>query len=194
MLGYVVHRLLSMIPTLIAISIVIFVIIHLPPGDYFSTYIAELQSQGERANLAKIAFLKQHYGFDKPLWEQYLYWVVGLLRGAERVEALADADVVVYPSEHEIFGLVPVEALLAGTPVIVSDDSGSGEVVAATGGGQVIPVGDAHALARAIEQTLERRPDASVMAEAAARARALYGGEVVCAQLEDLYAELVERA
>ena len=45
-----------------------------------------------------------------------------------------------------------------------------------------------------IEQTLERRPDASVMAEAAARARALYGGEVVCAQLEDLYAELVERA
>jgi len=118
----------------------------------------------------------------------------GLLQGAERLEALADADVVVYPSEHEIFGLVPVEALLAGTPVIVSDDSGSGEVVAATGGGQVIPVGDAHALARAIEQTLERRPDASVMAEAAARARALYGGEVVCAQLEDLYAELVERA
>src|SRR5436305_15148886 len=81
MLGSVVHRLLIMIPTLIAISIVIFVIIHLPPGDYFSTYIAELQSQGERANLAKIEFLKAHYGLDKPLWEQYLYWVVGLLRG-----------------------------------------------------------------------------------------------------------------
>src|SRR5947207_14218160 len=93
MLGYLVHRILIMIPTLIAISIVIFVIIHLPPGDYFSTYIAELQSQGERANLAKIAFLKQHYGFDKPLWEQYLYWVVGLLRGDMGYSFLYDMPV-----------------------------------------------------------------------------------------------------
>jgi len=81
MLGYLVHRILIMIPTLIAISIVIFVIIHLPPGDYFSTYIAELQASGEPADLAKIAFLKAQYGFDKPLWEQYLYWVGGLLHG-----------------------------------------------------------------------------------------------------------------
>src|ERR1700749_2697795 len=81
MLGYLVHRILIMIPTLIAISLVIFTIIHLPPGDYFSTYIAELQSQGEGANLAKIAFLKSQYGFDKPLWQQYLYWVLGLLHG-----------------------------------------------------------------------------------------------------------------
>ena len=54
MLGYLVHRILIMIPTLIAISIVIFTIINLPPGDYFSTYIAELQSSGEAADLAKI--------------------------------------------------------------------------------------------------------------------------------------------
>src|ERR1700719_2276179 len=81
MLGYLVHRILIMIPTLIAISILIFIIINLPPGDYFSTYIAELQSQGEGANLAKIAFLKQQYGFDRPLWEQYLFWVGGLLHG-----------------------------------------------------------------------------------------------------------------
>jgi peptide/nickel transport system permease protein len=81
MFGYIVRRLLIMIPTLIAISIVIFVIIQLPPGDYFSTYIAELQSQGEAVDLQKIAFLKAQYGFDKPLWQQYLYWVVGLLHG-----------------------------------------------------------------------------------------------------------------
>jgi peptide/nickel transport system permease protein len=66
---------------MIAISIVIFTIIHLPPGDYFSTYIAELQSQGEHANLAKIAYLKAAYGFDLPLWRQYLLWATGLLRG-----------------------------------------------------------------------------------------------------------------
>jgi peptide/nickel transport system permease protein len=81
MLGYLVRRILIMIPTLIAISIVIFTIIHLPPGDYFSTYIAELQSQGEHANLAKIAYLKAEYGFDLPLWRQYLLWAAGLLRG-----------------------------------------------------------------------------------------------------------------
>ena len=81
MLGYLVHRILIMIPALIAISVVIFTIINLPPGDYFSTYIAELQSSGEAADLAKIHFLQVQYGFDRPLWEQYLYWVAGLLQG-----------------------------------------------------------------------------------------------------------------
>src|SRR5580704_9179253 len=81
MFGYIIRRILIMIPTLIAISIVIFTIINLPPGDYFSTYIAELQSQGEAADLVKIQFLMQQYGFDRPLWEQYLYWVGGLLQG-----------------------------------------------------------------------------------------------------------------
>src|SRR5580700_7974997 len=93
MLGYLVHRILIMIPTLIAISIVIFIIIHLPPGDYFSTYIAELQSQGEKADLAKIAFLKAQYGFDLPLWQQYLYWVGGLLRGDMGYSFLYDMPV-----------------------------------------------------------------------------------------------------
>jgi peptide/nickel transport system permease protein len=81
MLSYLVHRILIMIPTLIAISVVIFTIINLPPGDYFSTYIAELQSSGEAADLAKIHFLQVQYGFDRPIWEQYLYWVAGLLQG-----------------------------------------------------------------------------------------------------------------
>jgi peptide/nickel transport system permease protein len=93
MLGYLVHRILIMIPTLIAISMLIFIIIHLPPGDYFSTYIAELQSQGEGANLAKIDFLKKQYGFDLPLWEQYLYWAVGLLHGDMGYSFLYDLPV-----------------------------------------------------------------------------------------------------
>src|SRR5690349_24196628 len=81
MLSYIVHRILIMIPTLIAISIVIFTIINLPPGDYFSTYIAELQSSGEAADLAKINFLKARYGLDRPLWEQYIFWAGGLVHG-----------------------------------------------------------------------------------------------------------------
>src|SRR5713226_938481 len=81
MLRYLVHRVLIMIPTLIAISIVVFTIINLPPGDYFSTYIAELQSQGEATDLAKIQYLMQQYGFDRPVWQQYLFWMAGLLQG-----------------------------------------------------------------------------------------------------------------
>jgi len=81
MLSYIVHRILIMIPTLIAISIVIFTIINLPPGNYFTTYIAQLQGSGEKSDLAKIEFLEKEYGFDRPLWQQYLYWANGLLHG-----------------------------------------------------------------------------------------------------------------
>jgi peptide/nickel transport system permease protein len=93
MLGYIVHRILIMVPTLIAISLAIFTIIHLPPGDFFSTYIAQLQSAGENADLAKIAFLKAQYGFDLPLWQQYLYWVGGLLHGDMGFSFLYDMPV-----------------------------------------------------------------------------------------------------
>jgi peptide/nickel transport system permease protein len=81
MLNYIIHRLLIMIPTLIAISIVIFTIINLPQGNYFTTYVAELQESGEPADLAKISFLEQEYGFDQPRWKQYLVWASGMLRG-----------------------------------------------------------------------------------------------------------------
>jgi len=116
----------------------------------------------------------------------------GLLRAEQRLEALADADVLVYPSQHEIFGLVPLEALLCGTPVIVADDSGCGEVVRSIGGGQVVPLGDAETLARAIDRVLEAPPAWRAAAiDAAARVRAAYGDDVVCAQIEQLYGELV---
>ena len=115
----------------------------------------------------------------------------GLLQDDERFDALADADVTVYPSEHEIFGLVPLESLLVGTPVVVAGDSGCGEVIRQTRGGLIVPVGDAAALRFAIDEVLanqERwRADA---AAAAARARALYGEENVCAQMEAMYAEV----
>jgi peptide/nickel transport system permease protein len=81
MFGYLIHRLLVMIPTLLAISLIVFVIIQLPPGDYLSSYVAELQSQGEAVSEQKIAFLREQYGLDKPMWEQYVFWVFGMLQG-----------------------------------------------------------------------------------------------------------------
>ena len=78
---YIIHRILMMIPTLLVISLICFIIIQLPPGDYLESYIAELESQGETVDETKIAFLRQEYGLDKPLWEQYLYWLIGMLQG-----------------------------------------------------------------------------------------------------------------
>jgi peptide/nickel transport system permease protein len=78
---YIIFRLFAAIPTLLLISALIFFIIQLPPGDYFETYIAELQAQGETVDPNKIAFLKHEYGFDKPMIEQYGLWVVGMLHG-----------------------------------------------------------------------------------------------------------------
>jgi len=80
MLRYLLHRVMIMIPTMIAISIIVFVIIQLPPGDYLESYIAELQAQGESVDPQTIAFLREHYGLDKPLHEQYLLWVAGMLQ------------------------------------------------------------------------------------------------------------------
>lgn len=81
MLRYVAHRLLVMVPTLLAISVITFVIIQLPPGDFLSAQIAEMQSQGETLQQEKIEHLRQLYGLDQPLWIQYLGWLWGLLRG-----------------------------------------------------------------------------------------------------------------
>lgn len=85
--------------------------------------------------------------------------LVGLLVGRERLQALVDADVLVYPSEHEIFGLVPFEGLLSGTPVVVSDDCGCGELVTRAGAGFLVPYGDPLTLADRFE-TLLADPEA----------------------------------
>jgi peptide/nickel transport system permease protein len=81
MIRYLVQRLVLMVPTLVAISIVTFVIIQLPPGDYLETLISELRAAGETADLQKIEALRAQYGLDQPLWKQYWMWVTGLLEG-----------------------------------------------------------------------------------------------------------------
>jgi peptide/nickel transport system permease protein len=81
MVGYILHRIAVMIPTLVIISALIFAIIELPPGDYFETYIAQLQAQGESVDLRQIEFLRQQYGFDRPPVERYFVWLWGMLHG-----------------------------------------------------------------------------------------------------------------
>lgn len=81
MLRYLLHRVLLMIPTLLAISVLTFVIIQLPPGSYLEILIADLKAAGETADLQKVEFLRQQFGLDQPLPVQYWQWLKGLLHG-----------------------------------------------------------------------------------------------------------------
>jgi peptide/nickel transport system permease protein len=81
MFTYLLRRLIVMVPTLLVISFLVFAIIQAPPGDYLSTYMAELQSQGEAVDQAKIDFLRHQYGLDRSFLEQYAVWVGNLVQG-----------------------------------------------------------------------------------------------------------------
>ena len=70
----------------------------------------------------------------------------GLLEGPERLALLVDADVLVYPSTREVFGLVPFEGLMCGTPAVVGGDCGCGELIAQAGAGLLVRHADVEGL------------------------------------------------
>ena len=81
MIRYILLRCLAMIPTLFLISVLVFFIIELPPGDYFESYVSELRSLGESADLAEIDMLRERYGFDQSQVVRYVWWVGGMPHG-----------------------------------------------------------------------------------------------------------------
>lgn len=70
-----------MIPTLIAISIISFTIIQLPPGDFLTTYVAQLSVSGEGIDQAELQSLRHRFGLDQPIYMQYLHWAWNFVRG-----------------------------------------------------------------------------------------------------------------
>jgi peptide/nickel transport system permease protein len=81
MIQYLVRRLLVVVPTLAVISIISFIIIQLPPGDYLTAYVAQLRASGDSVDAAEIAALTKRYGLDQPMHVQYLKWIWGVLHG-----------------------------------------------------------------------------------------------------------------
>lgn len=79
MLRYVIKRLIYMIPTLFGMSIIAFLIIQLPPGDYITSMIASMSDSGQNADPAQIEALRRAYGFDDPVWVQYFKWITGII-------------------------------------------------------------------------------------------------------------------
>ena len=81
MVQYLLRRLVNMVITLLAISVLTFVIIQLPPGDYVSTQIAQLQRMDVDINQELIDALTRQYGLDKPLFVQYFLWITKFVQG-----------------------------------------------------------------------------------------------------------------
>ncbi|MDE0080427.1 MAG: ABC transporter permease [Caldilineaceae bacterium] len=79
MLAYIVQRILLIIPMLIAISILSFAVIQLPPGDFLTSYVAQLRQEGDEVDEAELESLRQRYGLGQPAYVQYFKWIYGVL-------------------------------------------------------------------------------------------------------------------
>ncbi len=78
MLLYIIRRILFMIPTLAAISILSFAIIQLPPGDFLTSYAAQLAQEGDLVDEEELEALAQRYGLGQPIYVQYWKWIKGI--------------------------------------------------------------------------------------------------------------------
>jgi len=81
MISYIIRRVIIAVPLLISLSIVAFIIIQLPPGDYLTTYIQALEAGGQIVTEAEVARLQAQYGLDQSIYVQYMKWMSGIFRG-----------------------------------------------------------------------------------------------------------------
>ncbi len=81
MLNYIVRRLVYAVILLVLISFVSFVIINLPPGDFLTQKIAQLQARGDRSAESKIEDYRVRYGLDQPFITRYTTWAINFVKG-----------------------------------------------------------------------------------------------------------------
>lgn len=79
MLWYILRRIGYMIPTLLVISMISFAIIQLPPGDFLTSYAAQLRQQGDAVEISELVALRERYGLGQPFHVQYFKWLSGIL-------------------------------------------------------------------------------------------------------------------
>jgi len=81
MLSYIIRRFLYMIVILLVVSVVAFIIIQLPPGDFLTSYIAQLEAKGTDVNEELVIALRKQYGLDLPMYLRYFKWMWGMFHG-----------------------------------------------------------------------------------------------------------------
>jgi peptide/nickel transport system permease protein len=80
-LAYITRRALLALLTVWAISVLSFIIIQLPPGDFVDAYIANLSASGSIVSLEEANALRELYGLNQPIWVQYGKWLTRVLAG-----------------------------------------------------------------------------------------------------------------
>ena len=75
MVTYFLRRSFYLLITVAVVSVVAFVLIQLPPGDYLTTYVIQLENQGSTVSEAELAALRRQFGLDRPILVQYLRWI-----------------------------------------------------------------------------------------------------------------------
>ncbi len=93
MMRFLVNRLLLAFLTIFMISLVSFLIIQLPPGDYVTSYVARLRDSGDQALIAQAESMRVLYGLDKPVLVQYFRWISQFIRGDFGISMLYDQPV-----------------------------------------------------------------------------------------------------
>lgn len=78
---YIIKRLLLLPFLLFIFSIIAFALIQAPPGDFVTSYIAELAASGSAVDQAQIDALREQYGLDQPMYIQYFKWMGNILQG-----------------------------------------------------------------------------------------------------------------
>ncbi|MBA3310191.1 MAG: ABC transporter permease [Nocardioidaceae bacterium] len=116
MLRFVLRRLALMVPTLFGLSLLLFIWVRILPGDPARSLL------GQRATPEAIARVNEVYGFDKPIWEQYVTYISALLRGnfgssIDLHEPVLDAFLTKLPATIEISVVALLFAIVVGIPL-----------------------------------------------------------------------------
>jgi peptide/nickel transport system permease protein len=81
MIAFLVRRLILALLTVWAVSVLSYVVIQLPPGDYITSYIASMSASGSAVSEQEAKMLREQYGLDRPVYIQYIRWMAMVLRG-----------------------------------------------------------------------------------------------------------------
>jgi peptide/nickel transport system permease protein len=81
MFAYVARRLVLAVFTLWTVTVLSFIIIQLPPGDFVDAYMAQLSATQSNVSEQHFEALRRQYALDRPMHEQYLKWMGGIFRG-----------------------------------------------------------------------------------------------------------------
>ena len=83
LLKFALRRILWTIPTLFVVSLLAFLIIQAPPGDFVTALTAALMESGDDIDIDQLNALRERYGLDQPVWVQYWKWISGVLSGGD---------------------------------------------------------------------------------------------------------------